>query len=232
MELASTLKAQLDREGLVELLRSLVRCPSVTGEEDAAQELVVQRLRDLGAEVDVWPVDTEALRPLPGFPGARISTSRKNVVGMLRGSASEPTLVLNGHIDTVTPGDENRWSHPPFGGEVTNGNLYGRGACDMKGGLTAALAALATIRRAGIRLRGTVTLQSVIGEEDGGLGAFAALQRGHRGDAVIVCEPTRLAVVPAQAGVTVFRITVQGRAAHGCVRDEGVSAFERFLPVL
>jgi acetylornithine deacetylase len=231
MDLAATLRAHLDRDGLVDVLRSLVRCPSVTGEEDAAQELVARRLRDLGAEVDVWSVDAEALRPLPGFPGARIPTSRRNVVGTLRGAASGPTLILNGHIDTVTPGAEERWSHPPFGGEVADGKLYGRGACDMKGGLAAALGALTALRRARLRLRGTVTLQSVIGEEDGGLGAFGALQRGHRGDAVIVCEPTRLAVIPAQAGVAVFRITVQGRAAHGCVRDEGVSAFERFLPV-
>jgi acetylornithine deacetylase len=231
MDLAAKLKAHLDREGVLDLLRSLVRIPSVTGEEDAAQEFVARHLRDLGAEVDAWPVDVEALRALPGFPGGRILTSRQNVVGTLRGAGPGPTLVLNGHIDTVTAGAEDRWSHPPFGGAVADGNLYGRGACDMKGGLTAALAALAAVKRAGIRLRGSVAFQSVIGEEDGGLGAFAALQRGHRGDAVIVCEPTRLAVIPAQAGVTIFRITVQGRSAHGCVRDEGVSAFERFLPV-
>lgn len=101
----------------------------------------------------------------------------------------------------------------------------------MKGGLAAILAAVRAVRRAGIRLKGKVVVQSVIGEEDGGVGTFAALQRGHRGDAVIVCEPTRLAVVPAQAGVTLFRITVPGRSAHGCVRHEGVSALERFLPI-
>jgi acetylornithine deacetylase len=101
----------------------------------------------------------------------------------------------------------------------------------MKGGLTAILGAMRAIRTAGIRLKGTVQVQSVIGEEDGGIGAFAALKRGHVGDAVIICEPTQLAVIPVHAGVTLFRISVPGRAAHGCVRAEGVSAFERFLPI-
>jgi acetylornithine deacetylase len=131
----------------------------------------------------------------------------------------------------VTAGDESRWTHPPFGAEVVGDRLYGRGATDMKGGLVAILGAVRAIRRAGVRLKGSVEVQSVIGEEDGGVGAFAALKRGHTGDAVIICEPTQLAVVPVHAGVTIFRITVPGRAAHGCVRAEGVSAFERFLPI-
>jgi acetylornithine deacetylase len=101
----------------------------------------------------------------------------------------------------------------------------------MKAGLTAILGAVSAVRTGGVRLKGTVQVQSVIGEEDGGIGAFAALKRGHTGDAVIICEPTQLAVIPAHAGVTIFRITVPGRAAHGCVRAEGVSAFERFLPI-
>jgi acetylornithine deacetylase len=101
----------------------------------------------------------------------------------------------------------------------------------MKGGLVAILGAVRALRTAGVRLKGTVQVQSVIGEEDGGIGAFAALKRGHVGDAVIICEPTELAVIPVHAGVTTFRVTVPGRAAHGCVRAEGVSAFERFLPI-
>ncbi len=153
------------------------------------------------------------------------------MVGHVAGQGGGPTLILNGHIDTVTAGDEGRWKHAPFGAEVVEDHLYGRGAADMKGGLTAILGAVRAIRLAGIRLKGSVQVQSVIGEEDGGVGAFAALMRGHRGDAVIICEPTQLAVIPVHAGVTIFRITVPGRAAHGCVRAEGVSAFERFLPI-
>lgn len=212
-------------------LRELVQTASVTGQEDTVQAHVASILRELGGEVDAWRVDPEALRGEAGYPGARVTSARQNVVATFRGGGGGPTLILNGHIDTVTPGDESRWTHPPFGAEVAEGRLYGRGATDMKGGLVAILGAVQAIRAAGIRLKGTVQVQSVIGEEDGGIGAFAALKRGHVGDAVIICEPTELAVIPVHAGVTLFRISVPGRAAHGCVRAEGVSAFERFLPV-
>lgn len=231
MDFLGTLSKHIERADIVEQLRSLVRIPSVTGEEEAAQMHVAQILRDLGGEVDVWRPDAQELQGLSGFPGARILASRSNVVGILRGTGAGPSLTLNGHIDTVTAGHADRWTQPPFVGEVADGKVYGRGACDMKGGLTAILIALRAIRESGLRFRGSVSVQSVIGEEDGGLGTFAALARGHRGDAVIVCEPTGLAVVPAHAGVTLFRITVPGRAAHGAVRLEGVSAFHAFLPI-
>lgn len=221
----------VERPLLVEWLQTLVRLPSVTGSEDAAQAEVARLLRDLGAEVDAWRPDVEALRHHPRFPPGKVLHPRLNVVGTVRGGGGGPTLVLNGHMDTVTPGDERRWTHPPFAAEVVGDRLYGRGACDMKGGLVAILGAVRAVREAGVRLRGAVCVQSVIGEEDSGLGTFAALARGHRGDAVVVAEPTGLAVAPAQAGMTVFRITVEGRAAHASVRGEGVSALEGFRVV-
>jgi len=229
VELIERLAKHLDRHAVVQMLQRLVHLPSVTGEEDAAQEEMIRILGDLNGEVDAWRPDVRELKGQPHFPGARVLTPRLNVVATFPGASPAPTLVLNGHIDTVTVGEEQRWTHPPFGGEVADGKLYGRGAADMKGGLVAILGALGTIRRAGLRLRGPVCVQSVIGEEDGGLGTFAALVRGHRGDGVLVCEPTRLEVAPAHAGVTLFRITVTGRAAHGAVRQEGVSAFDKFI---
>jgi len=231
MSLALQLAECIDRDWLIDTLSALVRIPSVTGGEDVAQDWMVKALEDLGGEIDAWRMDVEALKGQPGFPGARLLTSRQNVVATFAGTGTGPTLVLNGHIDTVSAGDETRWAHPPFSAELVKGRLYGRGAADMKGGLTAILGAVRAIRRARLSLRGAVEVQSVVGEEDGGLGAFAVLSRGHTGDAVIVCEPTELAIVPAHAGVTLFRITVPGRAAHGCVRAEGVSALEKFLPI-
>ena len=231
MTRSAELAHRVDRNWLRETLVALVRLPSVTGNEDAAQEWIAKSLGDLGGDVDMWRVEPEALAGDAGYPGARVTSPRQNVVATFRGSGGGPTVILNGHIDTVTPGDESRWSHPPFGAEIMDDRLYGRGAADMKGGLTAILGAVRTLDQAGVRLKGSVQVQSVIGEEDGGIGAFAALRRGHAGDAVIICEPTQLAVIPVHAGVTLFRITVPGRAAHGCVRAEGVSAFERFLPI-
>lgn len=231
MASADHLVRHIDRDWLTQTLGALVRVPSVTGNEDAAQEWMARALTDLGGAVEAWRVDPAALKTEAGYPGARVDSPRLNVVANFRGNGGGPALILNGHIDTVTAGDEGRWTHPPFAAEVADGRLYGRGATDMKGGLTAILGAVRAIRLAGIRLQGSLQVQSVIGEEDGGIGAFAALARGHVGDAAIICEPTQLAVIPVHAGVTIFRIVVPGRAAHGCVRTEGVSAFERFLPI-
>ncbi len=140
-------------------------------------------------------------------------------------------LVFNGHIDVVPEGDHANWQYDPWGAELVNGRLYGRGACDMKGGLMAALYAVKALKDAGARLRGSLMLQSVIGEEDGGLGTFATLLRGHRGDVAIVCEPTRLQLIPAHAGALTFTVRVPGKSAHACVRLEGVSALEKYLNI-
>jgi acetylornithine deacetylase len=106
--------------------------------------------------------------------------------------------------------------------------VVGRGTCDMKAGVVAILAALTALRTAGVRLAGTLAVHSVVGEEDGGLGAFATLARGHRGDACIIPEPTARRMVTACGGALTFRLEVPGRAAHGSARSEGVSAVSAF----
>lgn len=101
----------------------------------------------------------------------------------------------------------------------------------MKGGLACAVAAARALRDAGVSLRGRLLVESVVGEEDGGLGTLATLARGHRADAAVVVEPSALSIVTAQAGCPGFRITVPGESAHGALRWEGVSAVELFRPV-
>jgi acetylornithine deacetylase len=123
------------------------------------------------------------------------------------------------------------WTGSPFSGDIRNGWLHGRGSCDMKAGLVASLWAVRALRLAGVRLRGDVVLASVQGEEDGGLGTFATLQRGWRADACVIAEPTGLDVVPANSGSLTFRLRVRGRAAHAALRSDGVSAIEEFWPV-
>lgn len=150
------------------------------------------------------------------------------VVGV-SGLGNGPTLIFNGHVDVVPVGDESLWRVPPWQATIADGWVYGRGALDMKGGLACALFALKAIRDAGVRLKGRLLIQSVIGEEDGGCGALATVLRGHIGDGAIVVEPTELRIAPAQAGALNFRLTVPGAAAHGCVREEGVSAIEKFM---
>ena len=119
------------------------------------------------------------------------------------------------------------WRHGPWSGRVEDGWVHRRGALDMKGGVVAALHALAALRDGGEHP--AVVLQAVASEEDGGLGTFAALERDDAFDACLIAEPTAFEVVCAQAGALTFRATVRGRAAHAAMRLAGRSALDRYL---
>src|SRR2546423_2580867 len=121
------------------------------------------------------------------------------VAGLL-GQKGERSLILNGHVDVVPVGDRQAWHASPWSAHIQAGRLYGRGACDMKAGLAVGISAAAALKKSGLPLRGRLVLQSVVGEEDGGIGSFAMADRGYRADAAYVLEPTRLRLIPAQAG--------------------------------
>lgn len=98
----------------------------------------------------------------------------------------------------------------------------------MKAGLAIGISAAAAIKKSGVPLRGRLIVQSVVGEEDGGIGTFAMAEHGYRADAAYVLEPTRLRIIPAQAGALSFRLRIKGRSAHASVRYEGISAIDKF----
>lgn len=227
----SGVQEMLDVPSMLEFLEKLVKIPSLGGNETPAQDLVADWMVRNGFEVDVWDLDMEALTAHPSYSAEIDRQEGRGVVGWIGGNRGGPTLVLNGHVDVVPLGDLDAWSFPPWSGEVQNGEVQGRGALDMKGGLVAGLYAAKAVRDSGIDLHGRLMVQSVIGEEDGGVGTLASLLRGHRGDAAIIMEPTALSICPAQAGALNFRLTVRGRSAHGSVRDEGTSALEAFIRV-
>ena len=140
--------------------------------------------------------------------------------------------MLQGHVDVVPVGDLANWpGAQPFSARIEHGVLHGRGACDMKAGLAVNLAVARALHRSGVRTERRLALHSVVSEEDGGLGAFATLRRGHRGEVAVITEPTSGRLVTANAGALTFRIEVAGRAAHGSTRHEGVSALDAFWPV-
>ncbi len=224
----------LDEEALIESLVELVRIPSLGGSdaEVEVQESYAEMLRQVGADVDRWDIDLDEITEDPWFPGQEVE--RSHAVGVVGASAGEgsPALVLQAHLDVVPPGDPENWlGSEPFSAEIRDGSMYGRGACDMKAGAAANLSVLRTLQAAGVRLERPLAVHSVVGEEDGGLGAFATLRRGHRGDAAVITEPTSAQIITATAGALTFRIEVSGRSAHGSMRLEGVSAFEAFLPI-
>lgn len=225
----------LDEDRLVSQLATLVRVPSVSGSEEEVEivDLAAGMLSDAGMSIDHWQIDLDELQEDPWFPGAEVERERAfGLAAVDRPGEERPALVLQGHLDVVPPGDPQAWGlTDPFSAELHEGRLYGRGSCDMKAGFTANLVVVDTLRAAGVRLERPLAVHAVIGEEDGGLGAFATMRRGHRGEAAVITEPTGDRLVVANAGALTFRIEVPGRSAHGSLRREGQSAFEAFLPV-
>jgi acetylornithine deacetylase len=215
---------------MIDYTRELISIPSITGEEKEAQNNIAHKLESIGMRVDKWALD---LRELSKHPDYSIEVKRKEGYGVVSvyGGEEGKSLILNGHVDVVPTGDESGWSYPPWKGTQKEGKIIGRGAVDMKGGLTCAIYAVKTIIDAGVKLKGKVILQSVVGEEDGGIGTLASVLRGYHADGAIIMEPTELKIAPAQAGALCFRITVHGRSSHACVREEGISALEKFMPI-
>jgi acetylornithine deacetylase len=138
-------------------------------------------------------------------------------------------LLLVGHVDVVPPGDPSTWTVPEWDGLVRDGRMYGRGTCDMKGGVVAALEAVRAVVESGAELDGEVALVSVPSEEDGGQGMLGAIRAGFTADAAVITEPTDMELVVAHAGAITFRLTVPGRAAHASKRREGVDALDKLF---
>ncbi|WP_214109314.1 ArgE/DapE family deacylase [Acrocarpospora catenulata] len=225
----------IDEAATVRLLADLVRVPSVTGgdAESDLQDRCARQLAELDLDVDLWKLDLPALRAHDGYPGTEAPREEGYGLVATTEGEGEPALILQGHVDVVPTGDLAKWEgNDPFGARATATTLYGRGACDMKAGLAANLAVVTALRRAGVRLARPLALHCVISEEDGGLGAFATMVRGHRGEAAVITEPTGGQLITANAGSLTFRLEVAGRAAHGATRYEGVNAIEAFYPVL
>lgn len=224
----------IDEDVLITSLVDLIRVPSTTGTdaESDLQNSQARALDELGMNVDSWKFDLDELRSHPLYPGEETDRSEGyGVVGVTPGDG-QPALVLQGHVDVVPEGELEKWNgRDPFAGDIVGRVLHGRGACDMKAGVAANLAVVRAIRAAGVTLERPLAVHSVMSEEDGGLGAFATMLRGHRGDAAVLTEPTTGRIVTACAGALTFRIEVAGKAAHGSTRMSGVSAFDSFLGI-
>jgi acetylornithine deacetylase len=209
------------RDELVALASDLVgfdttaRHPHEPAREEAAlQEHLAARLRAAGAQVDVWepaPEDVAGSRQVPpglGFAG------RPQLVARFAGSGGGRSLMFNGHIDAVPVEPRALWTSDPFRAEVRDGNLHGRGACDMKGGVAAMVLAAEVLAAAGVQLAGDLLVCTVTDEESSGAGGIAAVAHGVRADAGIVTEPTSFEVWVACRGTVLPTFVLEGRAAH------------------
>jgi len=209
------------QDEIVATLVELVRIPSVTpkypglvyeeivGGETRCNRALLATLEATGAAIDFWEEE----------PG------RGNLVGVVQGTGGGRSLILNGHIDTVPPGDAAAWTGgDPWSGRVADGKIWGLGACDMKAGVVAQTMAALALRRCGVRLNGDLILESVVGEEtmDHEAGVSATVRRGYRADAAIVTEPCGLPgpplVAPCSAGVFWLKVTVPGKPTHVMAR--------------
>jgi len=225
--------AGVDRDRVLERLVELIRIPSTGASEEAAISRVGKWLVDLGADVDLWHDDQAQLQTLPGYPGHEISRATVPVVAArLRGRRPGPAVLLTGHVDVVPVGDPSTWSHDPYSGVVEGDRVYGRGACDMKGGVISILEVMEVFAKSR-DFPGQIILVAVPGEEDGGVGTFSAIKRGWRGDVALMPEPTSVdgqpQLVVSQAGCMILQLTVTGRSAHASTRMLGESALEHYL---
>lgn len=205
------------RAELVGLTRALVACktdsqsadnPHFAPEAVCCQEIVAARLAAIGMAVERW-------QEPPRYPVT---------VGVLRGKGGGRSVAINGHVDVVPVGDASAWTHDPWGGEVVDGKLWGRGAADMKGGIAAGITAVWALRESGIEPAGDIWVHVVADEEIVGMSTRRLVQRLPKVDAVIVAEPTDLKIMPVEGGLVHFRIEVEGRESHAGNRYMSVHA--------
>jgi acetylornithine deacetylase len=213
---------------LTALLATLVRFPSLMGEEASAQDYLEGLFQGMGLRTLRFAVHDDELAHLPGFSPATGHWQRHdNVVATHRPRETRGrSLILNGHIDVVPVGADELWTVPPFEPVIKDGRLYGRGAGDMKAGIAAYITAFRVLRQLGVQPAASVFLQSEVEEECTGNGALACLHRGFRADAAVIPEPFNHSILDAQVGVMWFTVEVLGRPAHVLNAAHGINAIE------
>lgn len=215
------------RDALIAMLSKLVRTPSEnsppSGNERGCQEYCAELLASWGYATDIYEPDTvPGVRDHPLFRQGRHYNGRPNVTAVRQGSGAGRSLILSGHVDTV-PSGTLPWTRDPFGAAIEGNRLYGRGSNDMKAGIATNLLVARAVHDLNLPLRGTLTIESVVDEEFGGVnGTLAGRLRGHLADAAIISEPSFLRVCAAQRGGRTVDITF--RASGGGILSEKMEA--------
>ena len=205
-------------EETVALLQSMVRIPSITGDEARMGEFVADYCRSMGLEV-------ERLDSAPGRP---------NILATWDSGIPGPTLLLNDHLDMIPPGPLEYWTYPPFAAEIHDGRVYGRATIDTKSGVTTLLMATKVLRQLKAEIRGKLVLLFVCDEEVGGkMGIQHVASIGRlKADMAVVAEPTTLQIEIATKGRMNIGITTRGVATHGARPWLGHNAIEDMMRVV
>lgn len=189
------------KDEVIELTRELVRAPSVNppGETRECANIILNKFHEVQIDAEI----------VEGKKGAC------NVVARLPGRKKGKTLLLNGHIDVVPPGEG--WTVDPFGAEIQGDKIYGRGSCDMKSGIASMMAAMISAKRSGAHFNGEIIFMAAADEETGSeFGTVYLLNKGigKNADFAIVSEPTDLRVELGNRGLRWIDLTVRGKACH------------------
>jgi acetylornithine deacetylase len=220
---------------IFQTIQQLVRIPSTVGHEGKAQEWMAQLYESLGLDVIRVVPRKQDLIKHPAYieTGFPYNESRPNIIGTLPTEDGGRSLILNGHVDVVSPEPIETWERGgPWSGTIEGNRLYGRGAADMKSGLIGNYFALKTVLDLGLEPRGKVTLESVIEEEAGGSGGtLATLVAGYTADAMIIPEPLGLQIITAHPGIHYFRVKAYGKTAHAAQSHEGVNAIGKLAKI-
>ena len=193
----------IDRDNCLQFLQRLIQTPSLPGEEAEIAGLVLKEMQALGYD--------EAYTDSAG-----------NVIGVYRGQGTSPSIMLNSHLDHVDVGDASRWKHPPFGGEIHDGKVWGRGAVDIKGPLAAQVYGVASLIAEQTRPPGDVYVTAVVQEEVGGVGACLLSSSSDPG-LVVIGEPSGNRVMRGHRGRTELVVRALGRSAHASAPERGLN---------
>ena len=240
------LKMTLDehKEEYLCYLKELIACDTQVlghgikgGREKSGQEYLEALFEKMDADAIVKdPMKEEIIQKAleiykEGNPG-HDQNDRYNLYSDFHGSDRSRSLMFNGHIDTMPPGDVNEWLTPPHVATVRDGKLYGLGSADMKAGLMAGILSVKLLKDAGIELPCNVKITSVVDEEGGGNGSIQGAMNGQTADGIVVCEPTSSELVTAHVGFVFFKVEIEGKANHAGEKRLGVSAIDKAIKLI
>lgn len=201
----------MDREKKISVLQDIIRIKSENNHETVVAEYYQNLLAEYG-------IESKLIEYVPG---------RSNLVAEVKGSQPGKVLAYSGHMDVVAAGDPKEWTHDPFGAEIVDGKLYGRGTTDMKAGLTAMVLALIAVKESGKDFPGTLRLVASVGEEIGMYGSKQLTDEGYVDDidALVIGEPSGAdALVTAHKGSVQYEVISHGRAAHSSIPEKGINS--------